>query len=155
MADDRLKVSIICDGFHLRPDEIQVFYKVKGPERVLLTSDVTHFAGMEPGEFRTKDGEIIELTPDGMLRYPAQNVLYGAAAPITKGVGNIMRFTGCSLADAIHMASRNAAIVYGLKDRGEVKPGNRADLILFTLINNVIHIQKTIVGGNIVYSVEE
>jgi len=29
LADDRLHASIICDGFHLRPEEIQVFYKAK------------------------------------------------------------------------------------------------------------------------------
>jgi N-acetylglucosamine-6-phosphate deacetylase len=30
LADDRLHISIIGDGFHLLPEEIKVFYKVKG-----------------------------------------------------------------------------------------------------------------------------
>jgi len=150
LADDRLMASIIVDGHHLRPEEVQVFYKVKGPERTLITSDVTSLAGMPPGEY-TKRGRTVVLTEDGMIKLPAQNVLAGSASPITKGVGNIMRFTQCSLADAVHMASRNQARLFGLTDRGEIKPGKRADLVLFTIENDVINIKKTILAGKTVY----
>jgi N-acetylglucosamine-6-phosphate deacetylase len=153
LADDRLMASIIVDGFHLRPEEVQVFFKVKGAENLVLTSDVTKLAGMPPGEY-TYDGRTVELTPEGMIRFPAQNVLAGAASPITKGVGNIMRFTHCSLADAIHMASRNPARLYDLEDRGEIKPGKRADLILFTLETGQLIIRKTILAGKTVYSLD-
>jgi len=151
LADDRLMISIICDGFHLLPEEIRVFYKIKGTKNTIITSDVTSFAGLPPGEYVTSEGVTIQLTPEGKLYYPAQDVLYGAATPITKGVGNIMKFTGCSLADAIQMASTNPARLYGLKDRGEIKPGMRADLILFTIEDFTINIHKTLVKGIVVY----
>jgi len=150
LADDRIKASIICDGFHLRPEEVRVFYKVKGTAGIILTSDVTRYAGMKPGTYDA-DGKTIELTADGMIKYPAQNVLAGAASPITKGVGNIMRFTQCTLRDAITMASTNPARLYGLDDRGEIAPGKRADLILFTVKDNVLHIKQTLVAGEVVY----
>jgi N-acetylglucosamine-6-phosphate deacetylase len=151
LADDRLKASIICDGFHLRQEEVQVFFKTKGRDGIVLTSDVTRYAGMKPGPYKTSDGNTIELTPEGKIQYPAQKVLAGAASPITKGVGNIMRFTGCSLADAIAMASTNPARLYGLGDRGEISPGKRADLIVFSIEDSVVQIQKTIVAGDVVY----
>ena len=154
LADDRLNISIICDGFHLRPEEIQVFYKAKGTDRTIIISDVTHYAALPPGIYKGKEGETIELTKDGMLRYPAQNVLYGSASPITKGVGHIMKVTGCSLAEAIQMASTNPARLYGLDDRGELEPGKRADLVLFTIENYVVKIKKTIVAGDVVYEAE-
>jgi N-acetylglucosamine-6-phosphate deacetylase len=150
LADDRLLASIICDGFHLRPEEVQVFHRVKGSAGIVLTSDVTRFAGMKPGVYTTDD-KTVELTPDGMIKYPAQNVLAGAASPITKGVGNIMRFTQCSLRDAIDMASRNPARLYGLSDRGQLAPGKRADLIRFTLKDGTLHIKQTLVAGDVVY----
>ena len=152
LADDRLMISIIADGFHLLPEQIRVFTKVKGINNTIITSDVTSFAGLPPGEFTTSEGVTIELTPEGMLRYPEQNVLYGSASPITKGVGHVMKVTGCSLADAVQMASINPARLYGLSDRGEVLQGKRADLILFTIDNFKIDIHKTIVAGNIVFS---
>lgn len=154
LADDRLHISIIGDSFHLLPEEIKVFYKVKGVEKTIITSDVTHYAALEPGEYTTSTGETIELTPDGMLRYPAQNVLYGSASPITKGVGFLMKVTGCTLAEAVQMASTNPARLYNLSDRGLLEPGKRADIILFTIVNNEVDIQETWVKGEQVYKNE-
>jgi N-acetylglucosamine-6-phosphate deacetylase len=154
LSDDRFMISIICDGFHLLPEEINTFYKVKGPEMTVITSDVTHYAALEPGEYKTGTGETIELTDEGMLRYPAQNVLYGSASPITKGVGHIIEVTGCTLAEAVKMASTNPAQLYGLNDRGMLVPGKRADIVLFRLEDFRVNILKTYVKGKLVYSAD-
>ncbi|WP_158868669.1 N-acetylglucosamine-6-phosphate deacetylase [Maribellus comscasis] len=151
LANSDLTASIICDGFHLLPEEISVFFKAKGLDKTIIVSDVTSYAALEPGEYKTETGETIELTKDGMLRYPAQNVLYGSASAITKGVGHIMEVTGCSLADAVKMSSTNPAILNGLNDRGVLEPGKRADIILFTLDDFKVNIQKTYVLGDLVY----
>ncbi|HSH20757.1 MAG TPA: N-acetylglucosamine-6-phosphate deacetylase [Draconibacterium sp.] len=151
LANDDLMISIICDGFHLLPEEIKVFYKTKGVEKTIITSDVTSYAALEPGEYKTETGETIELTKEGKLHYPAQNVLYGSASPITKGVGHVMEVTGCSLADAIQMASTNPAKLYSLDDRGSLEVGKRADLVLFTLDDFEVNIWKTYVSGKMVY----
>lgn len=151
LANDDLTISIICDGFHLLPEEIVTFFKVKGVDKTIITSDVTSYAALEPGEYKTQTGETIELTEDGMLRYPAQNVLYGSASPITKGVGHIMEVTSCTLEDAVQMASTNPAKLYGLNDRGTMETGKRADIILFTVDDFKVNIQKTFVQGELVY----
>ncbi len=151
LSEDRLMISIIADGFHLRPDQIRVFYKVKGAGKTILTSDATMYAGMPPGKYTTAEGEIVELTTEGALLYPAQNVLFGSASPFYKGVGNVMKVTGCTLGEAIRMSSTNPAHLYKLTDRGEIIPGMRADLILFTIDDFEITIKKTIVAGREVY----
>ena len=151
LSNDSLWISIICDGFHLLSEEIRVFYKTKGVAKTIITSDVTSYASLPPGVYKTQTGETIELTKEGKLHYPEQQVLYGSASPITKGVGNIMKVTGCSLADAIQMAATNPAKLYNLDDRGVLEVGKRADLILFTLDDFVIDIQKTYVNGELVY----
>ncbi|MBN1819596.1 MAG: N-acetylglucosamine-6-phosphate deacetylase [Prolixibacteraceae bacterium] len=155
LANDNLMISIICDGFHLLPEEIKVFYSVKGPDKTIITSDVTSYAALESGVYKTQTGETIELTPEGMLRYPEQNVLYGSASAITKGVGHIMEVTGCSLANAVQMASTNPADLYGLKDRGSIEAGKRADLILFSIENSEINIHQTWVKGEKVFDSED
>jgi N-acetylglucosamine-6-phosphate deacetylase len=151
LANDGLSISIICDGFHLRDEEIKTFYSVKGPEKTIITSDITSFAGLPPGEYLNEDGETIELMESGLLRYPAQNVLYGSATPITRGVVHIMNITGCTLGEAIRMGSTNPAKLYGLTDRGEIAPGKRADLIFFTIGERELNIKKTYVEGKLVY----
>ena len=119
-------------------------------DKTIITSDVTSYATLPPGEYFTPEGDTIVLTPDQMIYYPAQNVLYGSASPITRGVGHIMEVTGCSLADAFRMASTNPAKLYGLTDRGTMEKGKRADLILFTVENSEIKIHKTYVRGELV-----
>jgi len=152
LADDRLMISIIADGFHLNPEEIKVFYKIKGPEKTIITSDVTSYAALPPGKFVNIEGDSLELTPEGMVRYPAQNVLAGSASPLKKGIANVMKVTGCTLEEAVNMATRNPARLYGFCDRGVLEPGKRADIVLFRIIDNEIVVEKTIVNGEVVYS---
>jgi len=151
LANDQLMASIICDGFHLRDEEIKTFYKVKGAEKTIITSDVTSFAGLPPGRYNVEVGDTVELTQEGMLRYPVQNVLYGSATPISRGVVHFMKITGCTLADAIRTACTNPALLYRLDDRGSIEPGKRADLILFTIGEHDLNIVRTYVAGELVY----
>ncbi len=153
LAEDRLMASIIVDGFHLRPDEVKIFFRAKGVDRLVITSDVTKLAGMPPGEYNWNEMAVV-MTPDGMIKYPAQNVLAGASLPITRGIFNMMKFTKCSLAEAIQMATANPARLFRLNDRGENEVGKRADLVLFSLGENDLVIHKTIVAGRKVYSGE-
>jgi len=153
LAEDRLMASMIADGFHLRPEELQVFFKVKGPDRLLLVSDMTELAGMPPGEYPW-NGESIVLTPEGMITYPGQNVLAGASLPLTVGVRTIMTATGCSLSDAIQMASSTPAKLNGFDDRGELEVGKRGDCILFSCGESALDIHKTYVAGREVYAAD-
>ena len=67
------------------------------------------FAGLSPGEYKNEEGETVELTPEELLRYPAQNVLYGSTTAINREVVKIMEVTGRNLGDAIRMAGTNPA----------------------------------------------
>lgn len=152
LANEGLSISIIADGAHLTLEEVKTFYKVKGAEKTILVSDALSFAGLPLGEYE-KDGHSYLLTEE-VVKYPEENVLAGAVQPLSKCVGNIMRFTDCSLKDAIEMASANPARLMGLDHVGAIGPGKRADLILFTMEDDAMHIQKTLVAGNVVYSKE-
>jgi N-acetylglucosamine-6-phosphate deacetylase len=152
LANNELMISIICDGFHLRPEEIQVFTQAKGYNKTIITSDVTKFAGLEPGIYKNIVGDDLELTVDGKVQYPAQKVLAGSASAIDKGVGHVMKVTGCSLAEAIQMASTNSAQLYGLSDRGVLEVGKRADVVIFSMDDFKMNIKKTYVKGELVYN---
>jgi N-acetylglucosamine-6-phosphate deacetylase len=151
LADDRMNISIICDGFHLTPEQIKVFYMAKGPDKIVMTSDMSSLGGLEPGYYLNAIGDTLELKPEGVIVYPAQGVLSGAASPLSKMIGHVMKVTGCDLPSAIQMSSTNPARLYNLNDRGELKTGMRADLILFTLENYEMDLKKTLVEGKIVF----
>ena len=150
LSNDGLSVSIIADGAHLTRDEVRTFYKVKGNERTILVSDALWLAGLPLGEY-VDDGDTLLLTKD-VVKFPAEDVLAGAAQPISRCVSHVMHFTGCALGDAIKMASTNPARLMGLDHLGAIAVGKRADLILFTIEDGEVVIQKTMVAGRVVYS---
>ena len=133
------------------PDEIRVFYKVKGPENIILTSDVTYLIGMAPGYYEYMGSRILK-TEEGLIKNPELNCLAGASMPLKKGVENMLEITGCRLGDAINMACKNVARVLNLNDRGTLETGKRADVILFKLTGNKLNIKETYLEGNLVYS---
>jgi N-acetylglucosamine-6-phosphate deacetylase len=154
LANDQLTPTIIADGHHLLPEEIQVFYKVKGPGNIILTSDVIYLSGMAPGNYTFLESEVI-LTEDGLLYNPVLNCLAGASFPLKKGVENVMNFTGCSLTNSINMACRNVAGVFDLKEIGRLEQGKRADLIMFERKGNEIIINRTWLKGKLVFEEHE
>lgn len=152
LANDLLTPSIIADGHHLLPEEIIVFYKVKGAENLILTSDVNHLIGMAPGDYVYMGGKVI-MTEDGLVKNPELNCLAGASMPLMRGVENMMNFTGCSLGEGINLASRNTARIFGLNDRGALEAGKNADIIRFEINAGRVYIRDVYLKGKQVFTV--
>jgi N-acetylglucosamine-6-phosphate deacetylase len=150
LSNDALTASIIADGFHLTREEVRTFYKAKGVDKTILVSDALDLAGLPPGEY-TRGERTLVLTPD-VVKLPKENVLAGAASPISKCVGKVMAYTGCSLSDAIQMASTNPAELFTLNALGRIEPGKRTDLILFKIEKDKMIVEKTFVNGVMVYA---
>ncbi len=146
LANDLLIPTIIADGHHLTPEEIRVFYKVKGPRKLILTSDITHLSGLKPGKYMFFGSEIV-MTDDGLIKNPVLDCLAGASLPLKTGIGNVMKFTGCQVKEAFDMASSNVAEVSGINDRGSLESGKRADLVLFEIRGYEIIIKQVLVKG--------
>jgi N-acetylglucosamine-6-phosphate deacetylase len=150
LANVKLIPSIIADGHHLTAEELKVFYQVKGPDNIILTSDVVYLSGMNPGKYHFLETEVI-LTEDGMLMNPDLQCLAGASFPLVSGVGNMMKFAECSLYDAIKMATENVSAIYGLSSIGNLLPGMKADIIRFKKRDNQIVIKETLKNGKSVF----
>ncbi|WP_282159894.1 N-acetylglucosamine-6-phosphate deacetylase [Ulvibacterium marinum] len=149
LSNDAITVSIIADGFHLTKEEVRTFYKAKGVENTILVSDALDLAGLPPGEYVRGERKLL-LTPD-VVKLPKENVLAGAASPISKCVGVMLDYTGCSLKNAIQMASTNPARLFSLDGLGKIEVGKQADLILFSIEDNQVVIKQTYVDGKLVY----
>jgi N-acetylglucosamine-6-phosphate deacetylase len=150
LADDRLTASVIADGLHLLPEEMQVFYKVKGPDKIILISDVIYLSGMAPGKYSFLGSEVI-LNDEGMLLNTEQNCLAGASFPLKNGVENMVTLSGCSLWQAINMASSNVARILNLEERGNLYLGKRADLMLFKKEGQSLQIKNIWLNGTLVF----
>ncbi len=150
LADDRLYASIIMDGFHLNRDEAIVFFRAKGPDKIILISDITKFAGLSPGEYKWHDTKVT-VSENGKIYQSNQDILAGAGKALSDGITNLTNFTGCTMAQAINAAGVNPAHLMQLNDRGELVPGKRADIIILRILGPELEVVQTLVAGETVF----
>lgn len=156
LADDRLMACMIVDGHHLPPEVVKTFVRAKSPERCILVSDISGFAGLPPGRYQTGLCDL-ELLPSGRLVIAGQHqLLAGASLPLGVCVANVMRFAGVSLAVAIRMATMHPASLLGLK-LGGMEPGQEANLVQFFLrepcgeLPAQLDVLSTVASGEVVF----
>lgn len=158
LAEDRLVASLIVDGHHLPPSVVKSFLRAKTPQRCILVSDITSMAGLPPGRYEDTSLGAVEVLNDGRLVIAGQQqLLAGAALPITAGLDNVLRFTEHGLRVAVEMASLGPAALIG-HPSGRLETGSRADLTLFRLPISAdgsqvgsVEIVATVRGGRLVW----
>ena len=102
---------------------------MKTPARTILTCDASSLAGLPPGRYREWDQEF-EILPEGKIIVADGEYLAGSWAFTDRCVGNVIRFAGVSLKEAIDMASARTRELLGLPVR-RLAVGEPADLLLF------------------------
>jgi N-acetylglucosamine-6-phosphate deacetylase len=131
LAEDRLMAGFIVDGIHLPETFLRTAVRAKGIERCVLVTDAVAPAGCAPGRYRL--GELaVELTLDGRVVLAGQQRLAGSALRMDRAIGNLIRLAHVSLADAVRMATVNAAKAGRVSARQQgLAPGDIADLVQF------------------------
>ena len=156
LAEDRLMADFIVDGIHLPPSFLKVALRAKTVARSVLITDAAAPAGCPPGRYRLGE-QAVELTADHRVMLVGQERLAGSALRMDRGVENLMRIAGLSLADAVSMATTNAARAGHVPGRtAGLVPGDRADIIeyYFNKSNLSISIKSTYISGNKLYEAE-
>jgi N-acetylglucosamine-6-phosphate deacetylase len=145
LAADELWASLICDGHHLPATVVKCMIRVKTPARMILTCDAGSLAGLPPGRYREWDQEF-DVLPEGKIVVPGTAYLAGSWAFTDACVGNVLRFAGVSLREAIDMASARPRALLGMPFRA-LEPGQPADLILFNWEEGgALHVFQTLVA---------
>lgn len=120
--------ELICDGVHVSHEMIDLAYRAKGLDRILLVTDSMAGTGCPDGDYRVggldvvvKDGKA--LTRDGHLAGSTLNLL--------RGVQNFAAFCRIPFGKALTAATKNPAEYMGYGGKlGTLAPGARADLLL-------------------------
>ena len=151
LANDSLMASFIADGHHLHPSVVKSMIRGKETRRSILISDAVVMAGLPPG-FYPVGSQTVEVGSGGRISLAGTPYLFGAGASLEQGVGNVVRFAGTSLGEAIHMASLHPTRLLSREgELGTLEPGKKANIIRFEWTEMDIQIRQTVVEGQVVF----
>jgi len=154
LAEDRLMADFIVDGIHLGANFLKAALRAKGIERSVLVTDASAPAGAAPGRYYLGE-QAVDLTPDHRVVLAGTDKLAGSALRMDRGVENLMRMAGLPLADAVRMATVNAARAGKVPGRTNgLAAGDRADFVQFRWDEEAraIQVTATWISGRRVYS---
>jgi N-acetylglucosamine-6-phosphate deacetylase len=140
-----LSIELIADGIHLHKAAIDIAWRCKGPDGIILVSDAMAPAGLLEGDFQTSIGRLT-LARDGLKNEAGK--IAGSVLTLDKAVKNILHSADCTLTEAFRMATYNPARFLGInKRKGSLYPGKDADLVVMTTDLEVV---ATMVGGEVI-----
>ncbi len=150
LYDDDIIVEIIADGKHLPKSLLKLIYKCKGPDRICLITDAMRACGYKDGE-KSMLGKLVGgtevIVDDGVAKLPSMDSFAGSIATFDRLIRTMGNDLGLSLVEVSKMASTTPAKVMGLTDRGEIKEGLRADLVL---LNDALEVKGVMLKGQII-----
>jgi N-acetylglucosamine-6-phosphate deacetylase len=126
LAESRVRVGVIADGFHVDPLALRLVARLAGRRAVLIT-DASPAAGADDGVYRMAGVEI--HSEDGRVR-DATGGLAGSALTLDEAVRRWTKFAGVSLAESLAAASERPARLVGLETG--LRAGAPADLVVLT-----------------------
>ena len=135
--------QIICDGVHIHPAMVLMFYRTFGKERMVLISDAVKAAGMPDGIYDL--GGLPIKVVNSLATLLDSDTVAGSTSNLMAGVKNAIKF-GVPKEDAIYMATKAPATLIDV-NKGEISVGYDAD---FVVVDNELNVQMTVVGGRMV-----
>lgn len=131
--------ELICDGMHIHPSVIRMFFKACAKNRIVMISDSLRATGLADGEYEL--GGQTTIVKDGKATL-ADGTIAGSTTPLFEDVRRAVSF-GIPLENAVMAASLNPAKAAGLS-AGIIKCGAPAD---FLLVDSELNLVSTYVDG--------
>jgi N-acetylglucosamine-6-phosphate deacetylase len=126
LTDDRLYAELICDGIHVTPEMVKLWWRAKGLERAILVTDAMSATGMPDGEYQL-GGFAVQVEKG---RAMAGGVLAGSVLTLDQALVNFVRFAGATAEEGLQLMTTNPAAMTGMTERtGTIGVGDVADLV--------------------------
>lgn len=144
---DDLYVELICDGYHLPPELLNMIFKLKKHEKITATSDSMRAAGMPdgPSVLGPKDNGLDVIVEDGVAKLLDRSAYAGSVTIGNKMAGTLFEKAGRTMPEIFNFLSLNPARALGLEEtKGSIEIGKDADLIVF---DDEFNIQNVFLKG--------
>lgn len=128
LLDSRLTCELILDGHHLSPEITEIALRLLG-NRWIAVTDAVAAAGLGNGR-HTLGGRAVEAV-DGVVRLTQSGALAGSTLTMDRAFETIMARFHRSPLEAVQATSTRPAALIGRHDLGVLRPGARADLVVW------------------------
>jgi N-acetylglucosamine-6-phosphate deacetylase len=134
--------AVIPDGVHVDPAVLKLVYQARGATGMILTSDRVALGG-EAGTASGPVGRAPARVKDGAARL-ADGTLAGSVISMLDGARLMAARVGASIGAIAMMSAANPAALLGVQDRGRLKIGMCADLLL---LSRDLKLKAVFIGG--------
>ncbi len=148
LSEPEMICELIADGHHVSATLMRMLYRAKGADGICLVTDATAGAGLPEGTAFELAGQKC-VVKNGVCLLADGSALAGSASRMIDLVRVMVQTVGVSLPEAIQMATATPARLVDLPNKGQLKVGNDADLVVFSPEFEVL---RTIVAGATVFS---
>lgn len=136
-----LPIGIIVDGVHVHPGMVKMAYRLKGANGITLVTDSMAAMGKGPGEYVLGAYKVIV---DDICARLETGSLAGSIVTMDAEIRHMIAQSGCTLAEALTMATLTPANLLGLPNKGRIHPGADGDLVV---LDEELNVQHTLIGG--------
>ncbi|WP_404334421.1 N-acetylglucosamine-6-phosphate deacetylase [Planococcus rifietoensis] len=148
LMEEGLMVELIADFIHSHPASVEMAFRQKGADRLMLITDAMRAKGLPPGVYDLGGQDVQVTNKDARL---ADGTLAGSILTMDRAIQHVQSLTGCSVKELVAMTSFNAANELGLAGKGKIRDGADADI---AILDQDLNVQLTICRGTIAYRKE-
>jgi N-acetylglucosamine-6-phosphate deacetylase len=141
LTDDQMFAELICDGVHVSPETVKLWWRAKGENRGVLVTDAISATGMPEGEYQL--GGFPVQVADG--RATARGVLAGSVLTQDRALSNFVEFTGSSVDEAVRLLTANPAEMTGM-ETASLAEGDPAN---FVVLESTCKLRATFIEGRL------
>ncbi len=142
-------VEMIVDGKHASKEMVDLAFKLKGAEKILMITDAMRAKYLADGEYDLGGQKVYVSDDEAKL---LDGTLAGSILKMNDAVRNMREYTHCSLESIVQMTSANQAQRLNVPNKGSIAVGMDADVVILTSSHEV---WMTICRGQIAYEREE
>ena len=144
-ADNDIKIELICDKLHVKPDIIKIVFNTKPVDQIILITDSLLASGLPDGKYVMGGLEMFVKNREARL---ASGALMGSTLPYQFGLRNVHEITGMPLKELVKATSWNQAQSLGLQGVGKIEKGYKANIVL---LDKQFNVMGTMVKGELRY----
>ena len=142
LRNPEVYLEMICDKIHLCPDMIDLVFRTKNLDHIILITDAMEASHLQAGKYQL--GGLDVIVKDGAARLASNGALAGSILEMNNALKNVYEVTGLPLQDIIRTTSLNQAQELGIRDLGRIEAGFRANL---TVLDDSFKVTQVFLRG--------